>query len=114
MFPLNWESDPVSKDLHDYVSTLFQWRKGSEAVHNGKTLHFLSRDNTYAFFRYTNDEAVFVYLNNNSTPRTVPWADYAEITSSLKGKGHNIFDGSEFNAESCLVPAKSSIIIEFK
>ena len=114
MFPLNWESDPVSKDLHDYVSTLFQWRKGSEAVHNGKTLHFLSRDNTYAFFRYTDDEAVFVYLNNNSTPRTVPWADYAEITSSLKGKGHNIFDGSEFNAESCLVPAKSSIIIEFK
>lgn len=114
MFPLNWESDPVSKDLHDYVSTLFQWRKGSEAVHNGKTLHFLSRDNTYAFFRYTADEAVFVYLNNNSTPRAVPWADYAEITSSLKGKGHNIFDGSEFNAESCLVPAKSSIIIEFK
>lgn len=114
MFPLNWESDPVSKDLHDYVSTLFQWRKGSEAVHNGKTLHFLSRDNTYAFFRYTDDEAVFVFLNNNSTPRTVPWADYAEITSSLKGKGHNIFDGSEFNAESCLVPAKSSIIIEFK
>lgn len=114
MFPQNWAAEPVRKDLHDYCSTLFQWRKGSDAVQHGKTLHFISRDNTYAYFRYTESEAVFVYLNNNSTPRTLPWASYAEITGSLKGTGRNVVDGSAFNPEGYTVPAKSSIIIEFK
>ena len=112
--PLDWESNATQKELHDYFQTLFQWRKTSDAVHNGKTLHFLTRDNTYAYFRYTDDEAAFVYLNNNEAPRTLPWADYAEITGSLKGEGRVVTTGEIFNPENCIIPAKSSIVVEFK
>lgn len=113
-FPLDWENNATQKDLHDYFQTLFQWRKTSDAIHNGKTLHFLSRDNTYAYFRYTEDEAAFVFLNNNAEPRTLPWADYAEISGSLKGEGRVITTGETFNPENCIIPAKSSIVVEFK
>lgn len=113
-FPEDWASDPVQKDLHDYVRALFQWRKTSDAVQNGKTLHFLTRDNTYAYFRYNDAEAVFVYVNNNAEPRELPWSDYAEIATSLKGSGKYVLTGADFNPDGLSVPAKSTLIVEFK
>lgn len=113
-FPLDWEKNAGMKDMHDYLATLLNWRKGSEAVQKGKTLHFISRDNTYAYFRYTDSEAVFVYLNNNPSPRTLPWADYAEFSSKLSAEGVNVMTGEKFNPDGLTVPAKSSIVIEFK
>ena len=112
--PLDWAEDPVSKDLHDCFSTLFQWRKTSDAVHNGATKHFISRDNTYAYFRYTDSEAVFVYVNNNPSERALPWDSYAEMMPHIKGKGHNVLTGEEFIPDGMTVPGKTSIVIEFK
>ena len=112
--PLDWAEDPVSKDLHDCFSTLFQWRKTSDAVHNGATKHFISRDNTYAYFRYTDSEAVFVFVNNNPSERALPWDSYAEMMPHIKGKGHNVLTGEEFIPDGMTVPGKTSIVIEFK
>ena len=112
--PLDWAEDPVSKDLHDCFSTLFQWRKTSDAVHNGATKHFISRDNTYAYFRYTDSEAVFVYVNNNPSERALPWDSYAEMMPHIKGQGHKVLTGEEFIPDGMTVPGKTSIVIEFK
>ena len=112
--PLDWESNPTQKDLHDYFSTLFQWRKTSEAVQQGQTRHFISRDNTYAYFRYTDNEAVFVYVNNNPEERVLPWESYAEMTGVLKGEGRNVLTGEAFSPEGMVVGGKSSLVIEFK
>ena len=60
----------VSPELHDFTAKLFQWRKNTPVLHTGKTMHFLTRDNTYAFFRYDGSATVFVYVNN-SEPRTI-------------------------------------------
>ncbi len=114
MLPLDWESNATQKELHDYFSTLFNWRKTSDAVQNGRMLHFISRDNTYAYFRYTDSEAVFVYINNNETPRELPWGDYAEITDKLPGSGKYVLDGKAFEPAGLSVPGKSSVIVEFK
>ena len=70
-------------DLHDYTRKLFQWRKGKGVIHDGKTLHFLTRDNTYAYFRYNADEAVFVFINNSRGRKSIPWSHYAEIADGL-------------------------------
>ena len=112
--PLDWESNPTQKDLHDYFSTLFQWRKTSSAVQHGQTRHFISRDNTYAYFRYTDTEAVFVYVNNNPDERTLPWESYKEMYGYLKGEGRNVLTGAAFNPEGMVVKGKSSLVIEFK
>ena len=113
-FPLGWQDNALQTELHDYFRTLFRWRQTSAAVQQGKTVHFLTRDNTYAYFRYTDNEAVFVFLNNNQTPRQVNWADYAELHDSLKGQGRIVTSGEAFDPSNCQIPAKSSIIVEFK
>ena len=113
--PLDWAQNPVQKDLHDYFRTLLRWRQTSEAVRHGNTMHFLSRDNTYAYFRYTDDgETVFVYLNNNPDPRPVPWSDYAEITGSIKAPGRDVVTGEPVSFEPRTVAGRSALIVEFK
>jgi hypothetical protein len=110
-------------DLHDYTRALFQWRKGSRAVQEGKTLHFLSRrnegarnitDNSYAFFRYTADDAVFVYINNTFEPRALDWNHYREFVSGPV-KGRNVLTGEEtVLQDGVTVAPKSALVVEFK
>ena len=139
-FPGGWEGDgcnlftaqgrasapemySAAAELHDYTRTLFRWRKGCKAVQEGKTLHFLSRrnegarnitDNTYSFFRYTDTDAVFVYINNTSEPRTLDWNHYREFvtgpvtgTEVLSGETVTLRDGFS-------VAPKSALVVEFK
>ncbi len=113
-FPDNWSENAAAKDVHDFTRALFQWRKGSDAVQHGKTLHFLSRQNTYAYFRYTDKDAVFVFLNNNVDPYRVPWADYAEFTESHPGEWRNVITGEIVETDNLTIDEKSSIILEYR
>ena len=101
-------------DLYDYVSKLFQWRKTAEVIHNGRTMHFLTRDNTYAYFRYNDaGQKVFVYLNNSHSAVTVPWSNYAEIASDVTA-GRNVITGEtvDFSAPVEVGPLQS-LVVEF-
>ena len=126
-FPGGWEGDQANlftaQELHDYTRALFRWRKGCKAVQEGKTLHFLSRrnvgavnitDNTYSFFRYTADDAVFVYVNNTEEPRVLDWNHYREFvqgpvtgTDVVTGEAVTLRDGLS-------IAPKSALIVEFK
>ncbi|MBQ6199404.1 MAG: glycoside hydrolase family 13 protein [Bacteroidales bacterium] len=139
-FPGGWEGDSIdlfsadgrasapamyasAADLHDYTRTLFQWRKGCKAVQEGKTLHFLSRrnvgsrnitDNTYSFFRYTDDDAVFVYVNNTFEDRTLDWNHYSEFVSGPVN-GRNVLTGENIVLENGVkIGPKSALVVEFK
>ena len=123
-FPGGWESDAtdlfteegrtgVEAELHDYVKTLFQWRKGKDVIHNGKTVHFMTRDNTYAFFRYNDTDKVFVYVNNSPEEKTIPWSHYSEIASGL-GEGTNVVTGDKVTVtDSTVVPPSSVLVVEY-
>ncbi len=99
-------------DVFNYASKLFQWRKTSDAVINGRFLHFLTRDNTYAYFRYTEKDTVFVYLNNSPDPKQIPWGDYAEIAGDLR-TGVDIISGQAIDPSNYVVPAHSSLVVDF-
>lgn len=100
-------------ELHDFTRTLFQWRKGKGVIHTGRTLHFLSRDNTYAYFRYNDDEAVFVFINNSRGKKTIPWSHYREMTSSLY-EGKDILSGKSIEiTDSTVVKPRGLVIAEF-
>ena len=123
-FPLDWKDDPVAVDVHDYTRTLFNWRKTASAVHNGNTIHFLRRDNTYAYFRYDQNQSVFVYINNSRRNQVIPWADYAEFTvagarrrgacSAALTKGTNVVTGEtvDFSAPVKVGP-RSVLVVDF-
>jgi glycosidase len=106
--------DGLIADLFDFSSKLFQWRKTKDVIHNGKTLHFMTRDNTYGYFRYNDTDVVFVYVNNSPEPRTIPWTNYSEITEGLAG-GVNVVTGEPYEVSDATVVAPQSVlIVEYK
>lgn len=100
--------------LHDYTARLFNWRKGSDVIHEGRTMHFMTRDNTYAYFRYNDTDAVFVYINNSDHTARVPWETYAELVPG-KVSGRNVVDGGDvvLSAETEVEPM-TALVVEFK
>jgi glycosidase len=125
-FPGGWEGDKVNlftaegraqhaqaAELYDYSRTLFQWRKTKEVIHHGKTLHFMTRDNTYGYFRYDDDDVVFVYINNSQEPKHLPWSYYAEITEVLSA-GRNVITGETVTlSDDTVVAPEQALVVEF-
>lgn len=104
----------TAEELHAYVRRLFNWRKGSEAVQNGRTMHYMTRDNTYAYFRYTGGSKVFVYINNAVEPKRIPWETYYEMTEGL-GAGTDVLSGESVTVDDKTVVApKTALIVEYK
>jgi len=75
-FPGGWASDKKNaftkegrtkqeNDSYNYVSTILNWRKTSNEIHNGKLKHFQPLENIYVYFRYSNTESTMVIINNN-------------------------------------------------
>ena len=123
-FPGGWEGDAVNlfdranhrgeqKEIYDYTRTLMNWRKTKEVIHSGRTMHFIDRDNTYAFFRYNDDEVVFVYVNSSNDTRTVPWARYAEINAGLT-VGRDVVTGESVDMRNMKVAPVSALVVEFR
>ena len=115
---VNTDGKPVAKgfaaDMHDYTQKLFQWRKDKKVIHDGKTMHFLTRDNTYAYFRYDDTDAVFVYINNSRGKKNIPWSHYAEIAEGLHD-GRNVITGESIQvSDSTVVGPRQVLVVEYK
>ena len=102
----NLECSPA---LYDYTARLFNWRKNTPVLHHGRTMHFLSRDNTYAFFRYDDTAQVFVFVNNSDSPKNIPWSHYAEIARG--GEGTDIITGETVSLSDDTVAEPKTITI---
>lgn len=115
---VNTDGKPVPEgfaaDMHDYTRTLFQWRKGKKVIHDGRTMHFLTRDNTYAYFRYDDTDTVFVFINNSRGKKHIPWSNYAEIADGLHD-GRNVLTGESAEvSDSTVVGPRQVLIVEYK
>lgn len=101
-------------ELHDYVRTLLRWRRDKDVIHNGKTLHFIPQDNTYAYFRYNDNEVVFVFLNNSDKDAKINWSRYSEISGNLV-EGMNVLDGKTVKlSDDTVVAPDSALVVDFK
>ncbi|HSP11008.1 MAG TPA: alpha-amylase family glycosyl hydrolase, partial [Salegentibacter sp.] len=52
-------------EMQDFLKKILNYRKNSEAIHSGKTLHFAPQDGVYVLARQTEDESVVIILNKN-------------------------------------------------
>ena len=124
-FPGGWKEDtknlfnPAERDeeeteVFNHTKKLFTWRKTNETIHNGKTMHFIPRDNTYSYFRYDDNGAVFVLINASDKPHEVDWQRYSEITNGLS-EGKSILDGKTVKiGDKTVVSELGSMVVEFK
>ena len=112
--PLGDEVTEEMQNMYDFQSRLFNWRKDEPVLHKGKTMHFLARNNTYAFFRYNEKEAVFVFANASEEPRVIPTATYKEILGRYNAVGFNPLTGEQIdlNREDIEVKGLSTMIVK--
>ncbi|WP_296380566.1 glycoside hydrolase family 13 protein [Winogradskyella sp.] len=94
-FPGGWQGDAVNaftgegltepqKDMQLFIKKLFNYRKHSKAIHEGKTVHFAPFVGTYFMYRTLGDETVVVILNKNEEIITIDLNYQEEM--GLKGK----------------------------
>ena len=112
--PLGDKVTEEMQNMYDFQSRLFNWRKDEPVLHYGKTMHFLARNNTYAFFRYNEKEAVFVFANASEEPRVIPTATYKEILGRYNAVGFNPLTGEQIdlNREDIEVKGLSTMIVK--
>jgi glycosidase len=122
-FQGGWQGDAVNmftgenlsadqKDVHDYISKLYTWRKTNKAVQEGTLTHYIPEDGLYVYFRTAGKDVVMVIMNNNKDAKTLATSRFAE---NLKGfsKGKDIMDSSILNnLDKIEVAGKSVKIIE--
>ena len=104
-FPGGWKGDKVNgftgkgltKDQNEiqyFLQKTLNYRKSSEAIHNGKTIHFSPIDGIYVLFRTIKDEVVVLIINKNKSPINLDLNRFKEIGIDGK-KLKNIVSGEE-------------------
>lgn len=104
---------PEQKDMKDYISTLFNWRKSNKTVQEGKLTHYIPEDGIYVYFRTFGKESVMVIMNNNEKyVKTINTVRFAENLKGFK-TGKDVLTGNQIKDLSNIeVAAKSVKIIE--
>ena len=88
--PGGWENDSVNaftgegltreqKEMQEFTKKLLNYRKGSTAIHTGKTIHFAPKDGVYVIFRQNKNETVMLILNKNEKPFTLNLQRFKEM-----------------------------------
>ncbi|MEZ4795565.1 MAG: glycoside hydrolase family 13 protein [Flavobacteriaceae bacterium] len=120
-FPGGWQGDTANvftgeglsneqKDMQHFLKTVLNYRKNSEAIHNGKTVHFAPFMGTYFLFRIVDGETVVMILNKNEEPITIDLKRYTEI--GLNGKTlKNIITGENFHWEDAITFNKKGVTL---
>ena len=83
------------REMQNFVSKVLNYRKESEAIHEGKTIHFAPFMGTYFLFRIKDDETVVHIINKNEQPITIDLKRYKEVELAGK-KLKDIVTGEEF------------------
>ena len=124
-FPGGWKGDKVNaftgkglsknqKSMQSFVKKVLNYRKNSEAIHSGKTVHFAPKDGVYVLFRVSDDEVVTVILNKNEKPIKLDLQRFEEVGLKNK-KVKNIISDKEFTwKESMKIDSKGIILLTTK
>lgn len=89
-FPGGWKGDKTNaftgeglsadqKEMQTFLKKILNYRKSSQAIHKGKTVHFAPFMGTYFLFRTFGDETVVLILNKSDKPVTIDLKRYSEI-----------------------------------
>ena len=122
-FPGGWKSDEYNafdikkqnkqdSDIFNYLSTILNYRKSSEALTKGKMIQFIPRDGFYVFFRFTENQKVMVVVNNNSNEKQLDMTRFNEM--DIIGKSaKNIVSKDKIKVDNNMIfPAKTVSIYE--
>jgi glycosidase len=120
-FPGGWKDDKANgftgegltsdqAEMQSFLKKVLNYRKNSEAIHSGKTIHFAPENGVYVLFRIKNDEIVTVILNKNEKPISLNLNRFEEV--GLTGKSvKNIINGEAFIFENNLEIGSKGVLL---
>ena len=93
-YPGGWPGDGINKfetsglnakekEYYNYVSTLANWRKNSEAITEGKLMQFIPENGVYVYFRYTENDVVMVVMNASKSQYKIDTKRFAEMLGGV-------------------------------
>ncbi|MDH7444198.1 glycoside hydrolase family 13 protein [Aquimarina sp. 2201CG14-23] len=100
--------------FHAFTKKVLNWRKSSNAVHNGKLLQYIPFNNVYVYFRYTEKESVMVIINNNSENQELDITRFKEGLKNFKSGKDIITDHTIDVSKNIVIPARTSMIISLQ
>lgn len=122
-FPGGWKGDKVNAFTNTGLSTqqaesqlfikkLLNWRKKTDVIHKGKTIHFVPQEGVYVYFRYDDNKTVMVILNNNEKPVTLRLERFKSLLSASQ-KGFDVLEEKQIKLGGELyLPKAGPTIIE--
>ncbi len=106
--------DDLQNQYYDFSARLFNWRKSSEVIHNGKMTHYAPEENVYVYFRTLPGQTVMVILNPNKDSRELN-PDRFQENIELYTRGIDVHSGDVMNlTETLLIEGKTAYILELK
>jgi len=124
-FPGGWEGDiknvftgdnlsAEEKDMQRFVKKLLNYRKESEAIHDGTTKHFAPLNGIYVLTRIKNDETVVLILNKNEKPTELDLSRFKELGLDGKSMRNVISDENILWNENLKLKEKGLILLTTK
>ena len=123
-FPGGWPGDevdaftpegrtPRQNEAWNYMRTLLNWRKTSDAVTRGKLVHYMpDQTGCYVYARIYEGKTVLVVMNGMDEERTLPMERFSEVTASYT-KGKDVVTGQELALSPALtIPARGVYVLE--
>jgi len=120
-FPGGWQADKANafsgRGLTDaqlatqsYLKKLLNWRKTSNAVHQGTLTHFAPSNGVYVYFRVFENETVMVVMNKNKQTITINPQDYVEVIADKK-TALNVMNQQSYSLDKPLFVEQQSVTI---
>jgi glycosidase len=104
------------RDAQGYVRRLFDWRKRTPLLHDGKLMHFAPADGVYVYFRYAGTpqapgKSVMVALNKTAESRRLDMGRFAAFLGGRSAR--DALDGARVDlGNGLVVPPKSALLLE--
>ena len=120
-FPGGWEGDNVNaftgeglsaeqKDMQLFLKKMLNYRKNSNAIHDGKTMHFAPQDGVYVLARVLDNETVIHIINKNENPIEIGLERFEELELNGKTLKNIISDETLVWGDSIMLHVKGSYI----
>jgi glycosidase len=101
-------------EAFDYIKTLLNWRKSSEAITEGSFTHFVPADDVYVYARISASDTVLVLVNTNQNDsRMVDLKRFEEVWPQGT-EAINVLSQNAFSGNSIELPKMSISILQKK
>ncbi|WP_430810625.1 MULTISPECIES: glycoside hydrolase family 13 protein [unclassified Carboxylicivirga] len=128
-YPGGWPGDKVNaftgegltaqqKEAQQFVKTLLNWRKTSNAVHKGDLKHFAPNhaNGLYTLFRYDDESVVMLMMNKNPEAKDVNILPFKDEVIGTATQGTDVISGSVVSlaGDKVTVGPRSFLLVEIK